>query len=102
MIRRPPRSTLFPYTTLFRSDTSTVTITFSEPVTGFDSSADVTVEIGTAHVRTPVTSTTRTPTSPPTTKIEDTNNVMTMPSSYPDVPDNAPPLAQPPHNTLHT
>src|SRR2546430_10187745 len=23
MIRRPPRSTLFPYTTLFRSDTST-------------------------------------------------------------------------------
>src|SRR5258705_212609 len=35
MIRRPPRSTLFPYTTLFRSDadatlTRTVTITFSE------------------------------------------------------------------------
>src|SRR2546427_5270285 len=25
MIRRPPRSTLFPYTTLFRSDGSTVT-----------------------------------------------------------------------------
>src|SRR5437667_12731018 len=24
MIRRPPRSTLFPYTTLFRSDTNTV------------------------------------------------------------------------------
>src|SRR5256885_4182702 len=27
MIRRPPRSTLFPYTTLFRSDASVVVIT---------------------------------------------------------------------------
>src|SRR2546430_10023440 len=27
MIRRPPRSTLFPYTTLFRSDLTTFTIT---------------------------------------------------------------------------
>src|SRR5256885_9893407 len=26
MIRRPPRSTLFPYTTLFRSQTSTFTV----------------------------------------------------------------------------
>src|SRR3712207_7932529 len=26
MIRRPPRSTLFPYTTLFRSDTSSATV----------------------------------------------------------------------------
>src|SRR5256885_13224058 len=26
MIRRPPRSTLFPYTTLFRSDIQTVTV----------------------------------------------------------------------------
>src|SRR3712207_8855584 len=30
MIRRPPRSTLFPYTTLFRSDAS-VPVEFSEP-----------------------------------------------------------------------
>src|SRR5260221_2219645 len=35
MIRRPPRSTLFPYTTLFRSH---FTITFSEPVFGFNGS----------------------------------------------------------------
>src|SRR5258707_11891413 len=27
MIRRPPRSTLFPYTTLFRSDTQTQVVT---------------------------------------------------------------------------
>src|SRR5258708_19476203 len=28
MIRRPPRSTLFPYTTLFRSPSPTATLTF--------------------------------------------------------------------------
>src|SRR3712207_7314340 len=31
MIRRPPRSTLFPYTTLFRSDRSTVTEVSERP-----------------------------------------------------------------------
>src|SRR2546426_10431229 len=31
MIRRPPRSTLFPYTTLFRSDK--ITVEFSNPET---------------------------------------------------------------------
>src|SRR2546421_10263663 len=37
MIRRPPRSTLFPYTTLFRSDlTLSVPITFPEAVNGVD------------------------------------------------------------------
>src|SRR2546426_7115529 len=30
MIRRPPRSTLFPYTTLFRSDDLTVSVTIYE------------------------------------------------------------------------
>src|SRR2546428_7293609 len=29
MIRRPPRSTLFPYTTLFRSDIATYTIQYN-------------------------------------------------------------------------
>src|SRR3712207_8342121 len=33
MIRRPPRSTLFPYTTLFRSDTSSVCRRTSTSVT---------------------------------------------------------------------
>src|SRR5687768_18354263 len=36
MIRRPPRSTLFPYTTLFRSDCE---------MTGLDLSADALVEV---------------------------------------------------------
>ena len=31
MIRRPPRSTLFPYTTLFRSDSPTVTVDHTAP-----------------------------------------------------------------------
>src|SRR2546430_10391307 len=31
MIRRPPRSTLFPYTTLFRSGTELYQFTFSTP-----------------------------------------------------------------------
>src|SRR2546429_7133599 len=36
MIRRPPRSTLFPYTTLFRSDLAMRTaLRFSGPVEGF-------------------------------------------------------------------
>src|SRR5258705_8383442 len=34
MIRRPPRSTLFPYTTLFRSDVNV--IMFDEPLTVID------------------------------------------------------------------
>src|SRR3989454_12542486 len=33
MIRRPPRSTLFPYTTLFRSDASVATVSGSGLVT---------------------------------------------------------------------
>src|SRR3712207_8986784 len=32
MIRRPPRSTLFPYTTLFRSYSSAVTRTANKPI----------------------------------------------------------------------
>src|SRR2546430_8680630 len=33
MIRRPPRSTLFPYTTLFRSNTAKISIKPVSPVT---------------------------------------------------------------------
>src|SRR2546423_10321749 len=40
MIRRPPRSTLFPYTTLFRSETC------DEPV----ASVQATVELETSHI----------------------------------------------------
>src|SRR3712207_8738484 len=36
MIRRPPRSTLFPYTTLFRSSTLVITYVFSITYLGQD------------------------------------------------------------------
>src|SRR5688572_32466729 len=49
MIRRPPRSTLFPYTTLFRSSNSTVTFWYRTPEsisnsTRFDSLPSVKIE----------------------------------------------------------
>src|SRR2546430_10037564 len=76
MPRRPPRSALFPSTTLFRSKAPTVTITddepattaniaggdvvytftFSEAVTGFDAT-DITVGGGTKGTFTAVSST---------------------------------------------
>ena len=34
MIRRPPRSTLFPYTTLFRSDDNATIVVGSSPTGG--------------------------------------------------------------------
>src|SRR5260370_12428123 len=87
MIRRPPRSTLFPYTTLFRSSTTLAkggSVTFTETTTlkatttntvtvkgeafvpgGADLGVSVT-ETATAHVKTPATPDPRTP--PPTRK----------------------------------
>src|SRR2546427_2777838 len=43
MIRRPPRSTLFPYTTLFRSHATTLTMTMHvyEGLTRYDRSYNV-------------------------------------------------------------
>src|SRR5260370_30163651 len=38
MIRRPPRSTLFPYTTLFRSPLSVILVTRPRPRSGCESS----------------------------------------------------------------
>ena len=64
MIRRPPRSTLFPYTTLFRSDYFADGV-FTMEILNEDIAATVdhgegivgafTAEIGRAHVWTPVT-----------------------------------------------
>src|SRR5256885_3345502 len=41
MIRRPPRSTLFPYTTLFRSDVAGVGRPFGAPEHGADPSDEL-------------------------------------------------------------
>src|SRR5438046_8607428 len=50
MIRRPPRSTLFPYTTLFRSHVLVVGTTTDPPVTYLDYAVSVTVGASTANV----------------------------------------------------
>src|SRR3989442_11994380 len=49
MIRRPPRSTLFPYTTLFRSSCSTFHKTYGSRTAGWKLPT-VFFEIGRAHV----------------------------------------------------
>src|SRR5438874_12721866 len=52
MIRRPPRSTLFPYTTLFRSHSLSVAVGLSGRVIGWSVKigASACGEIGRAHV----------------------------------------------------
>src|SRR3989337_1529886 len=57
MMRRPPRSTLFPYTTLFRSDNSTRLNSSHGSISYavFWSSDVCSYQIGRAHVCTPVT-----------------------------------------------
>src|SRR3712207_7375743 len=52
MIRRPPRSTLFPYTTLFRSNAAVTSVAFSPDGTRVaTSAADGTVLVTTAGGR---------------------------------------------------
>src|SRR5258708_11730429 len=78
MIRRPPRSTLFPYTTLFRSLDNQGTIVFSpsgqlalsnsgllhnESGATIDFQSDGSIKIGRAHLCTPLTSSNRIPSS---------------------------------------
>src|SRR5256885_12378863 len=50
MIRRPPRSTLFPYTTLFRSDNQAfLEFTISDPDTAFEIVNEMGLEIVNDH-----------------------------------------------------
>src|SRR2546430_17526343 len=53
MIRRPPRSTLFPYTTLFRSLSVTVPVEGEPPVTlvGLSATEESVAELGGVTVR---------------------------------------------------
>src|SRR2546422_5110604 len=81
MIRRPPRSTLFPYTTLFRSSAPTGG---SISVPAYATSTSVTIisgnytdagsgiatnEITRSHVRTPITATCPTPATSTATNV---------------------------------
>src|SRR2546427_7486638 len=51
MIRRPPRSTLFPYTTLFRSQLSAEAAALERAVAGALADGARTPDIALAHVR---------------------------------------------------
>src|SRR2546426_4203737 len=51
MIRRPPRSTLFPYTTLFRSELAPITVTVGRPADFTPTRQGVAVQISDTLVR---------------------------------------------------
>src|SRR5256884_607034 len=65
MIRRPPRSTLFPYTTLFRSDTGlTASTSYSYRVRATDAAIILSAYSNTASASTPAPPDTTPPTAP--------------------------------------
>src|SRR2546429_6677847 len=65
MIRRPPRSTLFPYTTLFRSDTGlTASTSYSYRVRATDAANNLSAYSNTASASTPAPPDTTPPTAP--------------------------------------
>jgi hypothetical protein len=74
--------------TLKITDTATVTITFSEAVSGFNSDDDVTEQNGTLSLMTSSDNKTWTGTFTPTTSINDQTNVISLASSYTDTAGN--------------
>ena len=74
-------------------ETATVTLTFSEAVTGFSSDADITVQNGTLSTMTTTDNITWTGTFTPSINIEDATNILTLSSNYTDVAGNAGPSA---------
>src|SRR5436190_15544797 len=99
LIPRPPRSTLFPYTTLFRSHPPHLTPTSTPPLT--TDLAPTPHHIPRAHVSTPAT--------PAHTMPASTTNKNTTPPSHPTTtphhpppPPLPPPLIPPPPPPPHT
>ena len=73
---------------LKKGDTSTVTLTFSEAVSGFSSAADITVVNGTLTTMTSSDNITWTGTFTPTDDLEDATNVLTLANTYIDLAGN--------------
>ena len=80
-------------TALKIGDTATVTLQFSEAVSGFSSDDDVTVQNGSLSTMTTTDNITWTGTFTPSSDVEDATNVMTLATSYTDTAGNAGPGA---------
>ncbi|MDB9956326.1 Ig-like domain-containing protein, partial [Flavobacteriaceae bacterium] len=83
-------------------ETATVTIEFSEAVTGFASNDDITVPNGSLPPMTSSDNITWTGTYTPTAGIEDDSNVLTLATSYTDTVGNAGPSATTTNFTIDT
>jgi len=80
-------------TSLKVGETATVTLVFSEVVSGFSSSDDITVVNGSLTTMTSSDNITWTGTYTPSTDVEDTSNVLTLATTYTDSAGNTGPSA---------
>ena len=88
-------------TALKVGDTSSVTLVFSEAVSGF-SNADITVANGSLTTMSTTDNITWTGTFTPSTNLEDTENVLTLATSYTDIAGNAGPSSTTANYTIDT
>ena len=80
-------------TALKIGDTATVTLVFSEAITGFSSDDDVTVQNGSLAAMSSGDNITWTGTFTPSSSVEDTSNILTLATTYTDLAGNAGPSA---------
>ena len=83
-------------------ETATVTLVFSEAVSGFSSSDDITVVNGSLSTMTSSDNITWTGTYTPSTDVEDTSNILTLATTYTDSAGNAGPSATTENYTMDT
>ena len=83
-------------------ETATVTLVFSEVVSGFSSSDDITVVNGSLTTMTSSDNITWTGTYTPSTDVEDTSNILTLATTYTDSAGNAGPSATTENYTMDT
>ena len=89
-------------TSLKVGETATVTLQFSESVSGFNSDADITEQNGSLATMTSSDNITWTGTFTPTDDIEDTTNILQLASSYTDSAGNSGPTAQTANYSIDT
>ena len=89
-------------TSLKGGETATITLVFSEAVSGFSSSDDITVVNGSLSTMTSSDNITWTGTYTPSTDVEDTSNILTLATTYTDSAGNAGPSATTENYTMDT